>query len=540
MSNMTPRLLEQPADVTLINVSGNDIRMANDAVSHEQMYPAARPTIELYSSAEHTLNLREATVDFLTALKDLTSDREVQKRISDFLKVGRSLDELVSSPAAAASVLQAVNKPDEVIFEAEFGGRWYPVKMEAQLRRTMFGVFAVLSGKVMIWNYEHILAARITTDDFIVDGELKARSVREVLEANGVRVTTPEAIAEHQRRVALAGQLGTTPGTVIDITGNIAVMVPGFFGSTLELVEYGSEKRPERGIIEGELEGGRRDDVYNYDDDEVAASALPYVRVFLPKQKRYAYVELGDFKKHEFDTSMKDSIVLPAEMKSVMNAVFEAGAKNSFGDIFTGRHGGMVIMANGPSGVGKTLTAEVFAETAGRPLYVMEMGELGTNLANVEAALQRIFARAARWNAVLLFDEADIFLARRDNDLERSAIVGVFLRLLDYYEGMFFLTTNRGDVIDDAMKSRITLRLDYKELTDEARAAIWANNLKRGGFTLRSGSGFVEPTPELLAEVAKTQLNGRQIRNQIRLLSVLHPNRVVTLADIAAASKYVA
>ena len=50
----------------------------------------------------------------------------------------------------------------------------------------------------------------------------------------------------------------------------------------------------------------------------------------------------------------------------------------------------------------------------------------------------------ARWEAVLLLDEADVFLeARSTHDLERNKLVSIFLRVLEYYEGILFLTTNR-------------------------------------------------------------------------------------------------
>ena len=85
--------------------------------------------------------------------------------------------------------------------------------------------------------------------------------------------------------------------------------------------------------------------------------------------------------------------------------------------------------------MGKTLTAEVYAEQTQRPLYVLELGELGTNVRRSRRTCSRVFTRVARWNAVLQFDECEIFLAQRGEDLERSAIVGSFLRLLDYYQG---------------------------------------------------------------------------------------------------------
>jgi SpoVK/Ycf46/Vps4 family AAA+-type ATPase len=243
------------------------------------------------------------------------------------------------------------------------------------------------------------------------------------------------------------------------------------------------------------------------------------------KHKQYLYVDIGNLKEHVFHQEGREKIVLPEKMRVALNSIFNAKQDAIFGDLFHGRHGGIVVLANGPSGVGKTLTAEVFAEYQKRPLYTMEMGEIGTSLKEVEANLQRIFARAKKWNAVLLFDEADIFLSERvASDLERSAIVGIFLRLLDYYEGTFFLTTNRGDGIDKAFKSRVTLYLDYPELSPEIRKIIWTNML---------GAAAIEVTEDASWDVvSKAPLNGRQIRNQVRLLKLMYPDNKVKTSSI--------
>lgn len=45
---------------------------------------------------------------------------------------------------------------------------------------------------------------------------------------------------------------------------------------------------------------------------------------------------------------------------------------------------------------------------------------------------------------VVLLDEADVFLEERDmKDLKRNALVSVFLRALEYYDGILMLTSNR-------------------------------------------------------------------------------------------------
>jgi SpoVK/Ycf46/Vps4 family AAA+-type ATPase len=70
-------------------------------------------------------------------------------------------------------------------------------------------------------------------------------------------------------------------------------------------------------------------------------------------------------------------------------------------------------------------------------------------------ALSVILKLAGHWKAVLLLDEADVFLAQRTiTDIERNAIVSIFLRELEYYQGILLLTTNQVDVIDEAFQSK--------------------------------------------------------------------------------------
>jgi hypothetical protein len=68
--------------------------------------------------------------------------------------------------------------------------------------------------------------------------------------------------------------------------------------------------------------------------------------------------------------------------------------------------------------------SESIAEKTNRPLYSITCGELGTDVVQTDQILRRIFNRAKTWNAILLLDEADVFLAKRDRtDLQRNAFV---------------------------------------------------------------------------------------------------------------------
>jgi hypothetical protein len=55
----------------------------------------------------------------------------------------------------------------------------------------------------------------------------------------------------------------------------------------------------------------------------------------------------------------------------------------------------------------------------------------------------------------------------------------VFLRVLDYYNGILFLTTNRAGVLDEAFKSRIHYKIYYPNLTLEQTLDIWKLNIDR-------------------------------------------------------------
>src|SRR5271156_6610940 len=171
-----------------------------------------------------------------------------------------------------------------------------------------------------------------------------------------------------------------------------------------------------------------------------------------------------------------DKLVISQDCKDLILAVAESQIqhKENFDDVIEGKGRGMIMLLSGPPGVGKTLTAESVAENMRVPLYMMSAGDLGLDPAGIEESLNTILDMVAKWNAVLLLDEADVFLeARSTSDLERNKLVSIFLRVLEYYEGILFLTTNRISNIDDAFHSRIHVSMQYPPLTAASRRHIW-------------------------------------------------------------------
>jgi hypothetical protein len=202
----------------------------------------------------------------------------------------------------------------------------------------------------------------------------------------------------------------------------------------------------------------------------------------------------------------------------------------AFDDIVKGKGRGLVLVLHGPPGVGKTLTAETVAEYARRPLYSVSAGELGTNVKSLESHLTRVLDLAVTWRCVLLLDEADVFLARRDptGNLDRNALVSIFLRVLEYYPGMLFMTSNAIAAFDDAFQSRIHVPLFYRPLDLSARREVWQNFLGRSEKSSATTQSLLDDTVGM-SRLADAPLNGRQIKNIVRTARSLAAFRGVPL-----------
>jgi SpoVK/Ycf46/Vps4 family AAA+-type ATPase len=119
---------------------------------------------------------------------------------------------------------------------------------------------------------------------------------------------------------------------------------------------------------------------------------------------------------------------------------------------------------------------ECVAEEVERPLISLTCADIGTDSTVVEERLTKWFELAKAWSAILLLDEADVFLERRSSsDLKRNNLVAIFLRTLEYYQGILFLTTNRVGTFDEAFLSRIDVPIYFSALTEQNRLQIWQN-----------------------------------------------------------------
>jgi hypothetical protein len=197
-------------------------------------------------------------------------------------------------------------------------------------------------------------------------------------------------------------------------------------------------------------------------------------------------------------------------------------------DLVRGKGKGLIILLHGAPGVGKTSTAECVADYTHRPLFPLTCGDIGETAKDVEQNLEQNFSLAHRWGCVLLLDEADVFLQARDKeDMRRNSVVSVFLRVLEYYSGILFLTTNKVGHFDEAFKSRIHVSLYYPPLDKKSTLKVWKMNInrlieqKRIDVEYDSIAEYAKQHYKALFKAKRTTWNGRQIKNAFQTAMAL-------------------
>ncbi|KAH0499051.1 hypothetical protein TgHK011_006268 [Trichoderma gracile] len=225
-----------------------------------------------------------------------------------------------------------------------------------------------------------------------------------------------------------------------------------------------------------------------------------------------------------------DQLVLPKQHKDIVYCLVDQHFRNKEArvsdneevDIIRGKGKGLILLLHGSPGVGKTTTAEGVAERFNKPLFQITCGDLGATASEVEAALERNFSLANRWGCILLLDEADVFLAQRSpKNFVRNGLVAVFLRVLEYYAGILFLTTNRIGDFDEAFTSRIHISLYYPPLDKSSTREIFRLNLRIIKQRFRDKGRDIDIHEKDILKYATAywkkhqnmRWNGRQIRN---------------------------
>ncbi|MBS1187052.1 MAG: ATPase family protein [Burkholderiaceae bacterium] len=235
----------------------------------------------------------------------------------------------------------------------------------------------------------------------------------------------------------------------------------------------------------------------------------PMILCFNLETHTNMWIHVNHLVEYRYDPGLREKLVLPQHHRDLID-ILTQDMDVLMDDIVAGKSGGTTILCKGAPGLGKTLTAEVYAEVIGRPLYRVHSGQLGIHSEDVEKNLAAILKRAQRWGAVLLLDEADVYIRRRGNDIDHNAVVASFLRTLEYFHGLLFMTTNRSQDVDDAIASRCIATIVYEAPKAEDAKRIWEVLSKQFEFDLQAGltDQLVEQFPGV---------SGRDIKELLKL-----------------------
>lgn len=270
------------------------------------------------------------------------------------------------------------------------------------------------------------------------------------------------------------------------------------------------------------------------DDDLMISNDT--IRGFSFVDKLWCQFKIDSIEDFKYNTGAFSALLLPTDQKEMIHSLVKVHGDErlEFDDIIKGKGKGMIFLLHGTPGTGKTLTAESVADCVQRPLYTVSAGELGLDAAEVERALGNALQLATTWNAIVLIDEADVFLEQRSaHALARNALISVFLRELEYFEGIMFLTTNRIGSFDRAFKSRIHLAIKYHDLSHNARRNLWRTFLL--GESYHSNLDWLGGS--VLDSFAAEELDGRQIKHIVRTAYALavSENAKITEAHVKKA-----
>ncbi|KGO73980.1 ATPase, AAA-type, core [Penicillium italicum] len=281
---------------------------------------------------------------------------------------------------------------------------------------------------------------------------------------------------------------------------------------------------------------------------------------YVLQKRKFLALDIRNLEPIKSDDMYNSKLILDQHHKSMLHGLIDSHfqkkdlrekhrAHNFEQDFIANKGRGLIVLLYGVPGVGKTSTAEQIAHSWRKPLLPVTCGNLGTESNEVEDKLKEIFRLGKKWDCILLMDEADVFLSERTPmALERNALVSVFLRELEYFDGVLFLTTNLPGGIDEAFKSRIHMTLYYPHLNESDTRAIWKVNMERLKGIEEQRARLNNKPPLSINERAirkyarehfrnnedgKGRWNGRQIRNAFLIASALahfekaNPNHAV-------------
>jgi SpoVK/Ycf46/Vps4 family AAA+-type ATPase len=144
---------------------------------------------------------------------------------------------------------------------------------------------------------------------------------------------------------------------------------------------------------------------------------------------------------------------------------------------------GITALFSGPSGTGKTLSAEAICGELGVDLYVVNLPSvLSKYIGETEQNLERVFTAAEDIPGILFFDEADAMFGKRSDvsdarDRYANLEVSYLLQRLERFDGIVVLATNLRANLDDAFNRRLDAVIAFPAPGEAQRILLWQAHL---------------------------------------------------------------
>lgn len=217
----------------------------------------------------------------------------------------------------------------------------------------------------------------------------------------------------------------------------------------------------------------------------------------------------------------KDDLVLPDAVLQQLEAImFEAEARPKFWQQAEARRlfpqgRGLITLFSGPSGTGKTMSAQVIAAELNQDLCRVNVAQLVSKwVGDTPKNVEQVIRVAAENDVVLFFDEADALFARRAAEIRdaqdkfANTDTAFLLQAIESFPGVAILATNLKSNIDPAFMRRLRYLVEFPKPDVSLQRKLWTKLVSALAGEHRAKA--LEPAIESLSTSA--DVTGAQIK----------------------------